>query len=193
MTRRKLSEEEVALWRQVAQTAERIHPKAKQQDLPKSQPKRAKQPRFDVPTFEIGTKSQTRLPGHDLMPSISERVARQPVQMDKKAFGRLKRGKLMPEGKIDLHGMTVDQAHGALTGFLMRAHSDGKRLVLVVTGKGKPKHGDDGPIPTRLGVLKHQVPQWLCLPPLKSCVLQVSEAHVRHGGGGAYYVYLRRR
>lgn len=193
MTRRKLSEEEVALWRQVAQTAERLHVKAKQPTEAKPNPNRSKQPQFDVPTFQIGTKALTRLPSHDLMPSIAERVARQPVQMDKKVFGRLKRGKLMPEGKIDLHGLTVDQAHGALTGFLMRAHGDGKRLVLVVTGKGKNKHGDDGPIPTRLGVLKHQVPQWLSLPPLKSCVLQISEAHVRHGGGGAYYVYLRRR
>jgi len=24
-------------------------------------------------------------------------------------------------------------------------------------------------------------------------VLQVSEAHLKHGGSGAYYVYLRRR
>lgn len=125
------------------------------------------------------------------MPGISERMARQPVQMDKKAFGRLKRGKLLPEGKIDLHGMTMEQAHPALTGFLLRAHGEGKRLVLVITGKGKSKP-DDGPIPTRRGVLKHQVPQWLAMAPLRSVVLQVAEAHLKHGGTGAYYVYLRR-
>lgn len=197
MTRRKLSEDEVALWRKVADTAERLNPTAKPHDLPKPKPKPQKTPRAHpardvMPAFTVGSRAQSPLPGHDLMGTVSERVARQPVQMDKKAFGRMKRGKLVPEGKIDLHGMTADQAHGALTGFILRAHGEGKRLVLVITGKGKSKR-DDGPIPTRRGVLKHQVPQWFALPPLKSCILQVAEAHIKHGGTGAYYVYLRRR
>jgi len=114
------------------------------------------------------------------------------VAMDRKSFQRLKRGKLTPEAKLDLHGMTLDHAHAALTRFILRAHGGGKRLVLVVTGKGKDRDGD-GPIPVRHGVLRHNVPHWLRLPPLGPLVLQVTEAHIRHGGGGAYYVYLRRR
>ncbi|WP_294227427.1 Smr/MutS family protein [uncultured Shimia sp.] len=195
MTRRKLSEDEVTLWRKVADTAERLHPGANPHELPKPKPKPTKKPRPHLtpalPSFEVGSKAPVGRSGHDLMGSVSDRVARQPVQMDKKAFGRMKRGKLKPEGKIDLHGMTADQAHGALTGFIMRAHGEGKRLVLVITGKGKTRR-DEGPIPTRRGVLKHQVPQWFALPPLKACILQVAEAHIRHGGTGAYYVYLRR-
>jgi len=195
VTRRKLSEDEVTLWRKVADTAERLHPGASSHELPKPKPKPHKKPRPHLapalPSFEVGSKASVGRPGHDLMGSVSDRVARQPVQMDKKAFGRMKRGKLKPEGKLDLHGMTADQAHGALTGFILRSHGEGKRLVLVITGKGKSKR-DDGPIPTRRGVLKHQVPQWFALPPLKSCILQVAEAHIRHGGTGAYYVYLRR-
>ncbi len=31
------------------------------------------------------------------------------------------------------------------------------------------------------------------MTPLKSVVLQVSQAHISHGGSGAYYVYLRRQ
>ncbi len=196
MTRRKLSEDEVTLWRKVADTAERLRPEARPHDLPKPKPKPIRKPRAHVtpalPEFEVGSNANGSPSMHDLMGTVSERVARQPVQMDKKAFGRMKRGKLVPEGKIDLHGMTVDQAHGALTGFILRAHGEGKRLVLVITGKGKSKR-DEGPIPTRRGVLKHQVPQWFALPPMKSCILQVAEAHIRHGGTGAYYVYLRRR
>ena len=195
MTRRKLSEDEVTLWRKVADTAERLHPGASSHELPKPKSKPHKTPRPHLtpalPSFEVGSKAPEGRSGHDLMGSVSDRVARQPVQMDKKAFGRMKRGKLKPEGKIDLHGMTADQAHGALTGFIMRAHGEGKRLVLVITGKGKSRR-DEGPIPTRRGVLKHQVPQWFALPPLKACILQVAEAHIRHGGTGAYYVYLRR-
>ena len=123
--------------------------------------------------------------------TLSECRAKQPVQMDKKAFGRMTRGKLKPEGRIDLHGMTLDRAHPALSRFIMGAHKSGKRLVLVITGKGKARD-EGGPIPVRHGVLRHQVPQWLAMPPLSSVVLQVSQSHVSHGGEGAYYVYLRR-
>ena len=103
----------------------------------------------------------------------------------------MKRGKLKPEGKLDLHGMRVDSAHPALVSFILSAHSAGKRLVLVITGKGKDRD-EPGPMPVPRGVLRHQVPQWLSLPPLSQVVLQVTPAHVSHGGGGAYYVYLRR-
>ena len=78
-----------------------------------------------------------------------------------------------------------------LSRFILSAYADGKRLVLVITGKGKERD-DGGPIPVRFGVLRHQVPQWLALTPLSSAVLQITQAHDRHGGGGAYYVYLRK-
>ncbi|MEM7075969.1 MAG: Smr/MutS family protein [Pseudomonadota bacterium] len=112
--------------------------------------------------------------------------------MDKKTFGKLKRGKVVPEARIDLHGMTLAQAQPALIGFTMRGHADGKRLLLVITGKGRAGQ-DDGPIPERRGLLRHAVPQWLAMPPLSSLVLQISEAHARHGGSGAFYVYLSRK
>ena len=111
--------------------------------------------------------------------------------MDAKRHRKMTAGRLRPDAKLDLHGMTLATAHPALVDFVMRAGSDGKRLLLIVTGKGKSKPSD-GPIPTRLGVLKHQVPQWLSMPPLNALVLQVREAHRSHGGSGAYYVYLRR-
>ena len=80
-------------------------------------------------------------------------------------------------------------AKGELAGFILSARSAGLRLVLVITGKGR---GDLGPLPTRSGALRHEVPHWLDLPPLSRMVLQVVPAHDRHGGGGAYYVWLRR-
>ena len=90
------------------------------------------------------------------------------------------------------HSMTVAEAHPALISFILSAQANGLRLVLVITGKGKDRD-DGGPIPTRYGVLRHQVPQWLHLAPCRQAVMQVTPAHQRHGGHGAYYVYLRRR
>ena len=112
--------------------------------------------------------------------------------MDRKQFLRMKRGKTQPEARIDLHGMTLAQAHPALTRFLVDANDRGLRTVLVITGKGRA--GDEmGPMPQRRGVLKQQVPHWLSSGPLRQIVQQVTEAHLRHGGAGAYYVRLRRR
>lgn len=114
------------------------------------------------------------------------------VAMDSKKFDRLKKGKLSPDAKIDLHGMTLHEAHPALIGFVLSAHQKAHRLVLVVTGKGKP--ADNGEyFSSQGGILKQQVPRWLGEHPLAPLVLQVSEAHGKHGGGGALYVYLRRR
>jgi DNA-nicking Smr family endonuclease len=111
--------------------------------------------------------------------------------MDYKSFKKMKRGKSTPEAMFDLHGMTVAQAHSALIHFLMTSYTRNMRLVLVITGKGKFQK-DTGPIPRQVGILRHQVPQWLRMPPLRDKVLQVTEAHGKHGGSGAYYVYLRK-
>ncbi|MAN14316.1 MAG: DNA mismatch repair protein MutS [Dinoroseobacter sp.] len=193
---RTLSNEDRKLWSAVAKTVTRnAQPKKPVLDQsrprPKPTPARTPEPDFKVQDFRIGETAPPALPGHRLSPSISDRLAAAPVRMDHATHKKMKRGKLSPEGRIDLHGMTLDQAHPALIGFIQRAQAQGKRLVLVITGKGK--HRDDpGPIPARRGVLKHQVPAWLRAGPLSGLVLEIREAHLRHGGSGAYYVYLRR-
>lgn len=191
MTRRRLKPEELELWRKVAQTTEKLHPERKHVDTPLPKPTPRKRPKARIDGFDLGQESKFKGNDHDIVPSVTERIKSAPVQMDRKTFGKLKRGKLVPEGRLDLHGMTMDRAHPALTAFILRAHSQGKRLVLVITGKGKDRD-DGGPMPVRRGVLRHNVPHWLSTPPLAQVVLQVSEAHLKHGGGGAYYVYLRR-
>ena len=198
MSRRKprgLRPDEEELWSRIAKTAKPMHPS-------KPAPKRGPAPtkathekqasREPIAPFRIGQKSAASYSSHDLSPTLSGQLAGAPVAMDKKAYRRMSQGRLKPEARIDLHGMTVGTAHGALTSFILSSQSAGRRLVLVITGKGR-EVDDDSPIPTRTGVLRHQVPHWLSTPPLAQAVLQVSEAHRRHGGSGAFYVYLRRR
>ncbi len=195
MTRRKLTPEEVALWEQVTARTEKLPGAAKakgEAPLPKPKPKKPPQVhRPEIDPFDIGQTAAHRPAPHNLKSPLSDRLSGAPLAMDRKAFTRMRRGKMVPEARIDLHGMTLDRAHPALTRFILRAQADGKRLVLVITGKGK-SGSDEGPIPRPRGVLKHQVPDWLSRPPLAQAVMQVSEAHISHGGGGAYYVYLRR-
>ena len=192
--RRGLTPEEQALWNKVADQTAPLHTARKTPDHAKNlaQPKPAPPKQTRIDPFEIGqARTDTALP-HDLAPTPGQRLNGQPVRMDHKAHTRMKRGKLKPEAKIDLHGMTLAQAHPALIRFILDAQSRDRRLVLVITGKGRGGENDP-PLPTRKGIIKQQVPHWLQAPPLSSAVLQVSEAHLKHGGEGAYYVYLRRR
>lgn len=193
--RRPLSPEDEALWDRVKGAATPLHPVGRKGEVPQglrpeNQPERKKDTEYRIPKFAIGTKS-TAKKTHDLQPALIDRLNHAPVQMDRKKHTKMKRGKLVPEARIDLHGMTLADAHPRLMNFILRAHSDGARLVLVITGKGKNKP-DEGPIPTRQGILRHQVPQWLAMAPLGGLVLQIAPAHQSHGGTGAYYVYLRR-
>ena len=183
---RRLSPEEEGLWKKVAETATPMHPANKKTNMPftKQAASEPKRPAYVPPAFRVGENS----PGGETSIAVPD----QPVRMDRKAFTRLKRGKSKPEARIDLHGMTAATAHTALIAFLLRAHSDGKRLVLVITGKGKPVEDGD-PVPRRTGVLRQQLPHWLEQPPLRQIILQTTTAHQRHGGSGAFYVYLNRR
>lgn len=193
MTRRRLRPDEIELWRRVAETTDRLHPDRKGHEPPMPRPKPRKPAKArTIPAFDIGQGGATAPIADDLAVPLSNRPATAPLRMDRKTHQRLKRGKLSPEARLDLHGMTTERAHPRLMSFILKAQADGKRLVLVITGKGK--HRDEGgPVPVRHGILRHQVPHWLGVPPLAQAVLQVVEAHTSHGGGGAYYVYLRRR
>lgn len=111
--------------------------------------------------------------------------------MDRRRFDKMRRGRLEPEGRLDLHGMTSERAHAALTAFILSAAAQEMRLVLVITGKGKAD--DSAHQPRRHGILRHSLPHWLAAPPLIGLILEIAPAHQRHGGAGAFYVYLRRR
>jgi DNA-nicking Smr family endonuclease len=197
--RRPLTPEEADLWAQVARSihrseaqlrAEKLAHKRKPLPEPTPEAKLEVKPLFEA--FRLGEKARSLRPSVWAPATPAERLAEAPLQMDARKHAQMTRGKLDPEARIDLHGMTLAEAHPELIRFVLNAQTAGLRLVLVITGKGKPGP-DHGPIPHRVGVLRHQVPQWLHLPPLRPAVLQVREAHLKHGGGGAYYVYLRRR
>lgn len=191
-TQGRIGDDDLELWRRVTERTERLD--LKTLFTPEIDALAPSAPALRKTKAIVMGKPQGKLRqrAHNLAPTLPDQIKSAPVQMDQKAFGKLKRGKLKPEGRIDLHGMTLEHAHPVLTKFILSAHGRGKRLVLVITGKGKMRD-DGGPIPVRHGVLRHQVPQWLAMPPLASAVLQISQAHISHGGGGAYYVYLRRQ
>ena len=195
--RRGLSAEDKALWSRVAATAVPMHP-ARKKSAPvadMAKPSLTAKPAARDPLPLAGLSLGGKLSGGstriDLSPPPREALHNQPLRMDHKTHRQMIRGKVAPEARIDLHGMTLAVAQPVLIRFVLQAQAAGKRLVLVITGKGR-EGGPDAPLPVRPGALRHNVPHWLHMPPLNAIVLQVRPAHRRHGGEGAYYVYLRR-
>ncbi len=189
---RSLGPDERALWDTVAASARPMRPRCPAAQAPEPAVRHNPAPPKPGPAdFHIGEIARPLTAAHGLGTPIKERPSTQPLRMGRRTHQQLTRGKLAPEARIDLHGMTLAEAHPELIRFVLNAHGAGKRLILVITGKGRCDE-DHGPIPQRVGVLRHQVPHWLTRPPLGALVLQIAPAHLKHGGGGAYYVYLRR-
>ncbi len=110
--------------------------------------------------------------------------------LGRKLAKRVARGSTALDARLDLHGMTQQEAHHALLRFVRSAQADGARLVLVITGKGARGAATDGG--GERGVLRRQVPHWLRLTQFRAYVLGFETAHGAHGGDGAFYVRLRR-
>lgn len=178
--RRSLSDEEHALWDGVARSItplRPVKPGPKAKAKLERQLKPAAAPKTMPPPQRAAVPRETK----SAKPAL-------PSPLDRRQKRRVARGRDEIEARIDLHGMTQSQAHAALFHFLHGAQADGKRLALVVTGKGT--RARDGA--SERGVLRRQVPLWLSLPEFHRLVVGFDEAHISHGGEGALYVRLRR-
>lgn len=179
---RSLSEDEKALWEQIAATVTRRAPRKRA--APAEPPP---EPPAPAPRPEKPPRRPTVLkPAGRPEPAVTLVNAPLPPRsgLDGKRAERLRRGQLPIEARIDLHGLTLDLAHAALGGFLVQARTRGHRCVLVITGKGGPG---------RESALKRLVPRWLAEPPFGAMIADRAPAQPRHGGEGALYVYLRRK
>jgi DNA-nicking Smr family endonuclease len=124
-------------------------------------------------TILAPSKAKTKLP-HPYAP---------PDAIEPKRKRRIVRGRDEIAGRLDLHGLDQDRARQVLHEFLLRAHDDGARAVLVITGKGR----------TGEGVLRRRAPEWLADPALRPIVAGLSQADRHHGGDGAFYIALKRK
>jgi DNA-nicking Smr family endonuclease len=96
---------------------------------------------------------------------------------------KLARGTLPVEAKLDLHGMTQDKAYAALRRFVARCEKQGKRTLLVITGKGLRTGG---------GVLKRMLPLWLEETDMRRKIVTLRAARPEDGGDGAFYIRLKK-
>jgi DNA-nicking Smr family endonuclease len=192
-----LSDDDFALWEHTARTLKPLKGKKQRAAPSRDEPSHAVPRRPPEPERSPRAAAAAAKPA----PAAVASKAPPPIAIDRRKARQIGSGRIEVEGKIDLHGMRQSEAHAALRRFLLRAHADERRWVLVITGKGDPLRRGYGEVEdeagfrgdSERGVLKRNVPRWLAEPELSAIVVGYTEAAVRHGGAGALYVQLRRK
>ena len=155
---RRLSREEARLWREVTGDVGRLVETDAQASAPLEES-------AAPPTRPRPAARGNRVPPPTPLPEL--RHDAQPG-LDKRTAERLKRGQLRLDGRIDLHGMTQNEAHPALSDFLAASRDSGRRCVLVITGKGlRPRRLGRRVARLRAALAQRgeQSPPRACLPP----------------------------
>ena len=184
--RRQLSDEEEALWAGFTRSIKPLKPA-------KPGAKTSLKSSAIPPVASTPTPSPTW--SHPVAPRETRPAPSPPLApLGRRRKQRVARGREPIDARLDLHGMTQQEAHAALLRFLHRAQASGVKTALVVTGKGlrKSSSSDGRDADYKPGVLKRQVPMWLALPEFRLLIVGFDDAHVGHGGEGALYVRLRR-
>lgn len=193
--RRSLTEDERKLWRAAMKDARPLTPATAAPPVSVVPPPAPPSP-LSSPAPKPATPAPRPLPA----------PVRRPVEpppltgLDRRLSQRLARGQMEAEATLDLHGHSQERAYGVLLDFLARSRARGLRCVLVITGKGASpyaRHTLHGAtfyeVPERQGVLRGAVPRWLNEAEFRLHASGFQPAHPKHGGGGAFYVWLRKK
>jgi DNA-nicking Smr family endonuclease len=175
--KRSLRPDETRLWAAVAATV-RLAPGRAPPPLDPPAPPPSAPPSMKV----VGPNQATAPTSAKVKPKPPHAYA-PPESIEPKRKRRIVRGRDEIAGRLDLHGLDQDRARQVLHDFLLRAHDDGARAVLVITGKGR----------TGEGVLRRRAPEWLADPALRPLIAGLSQADRHHGGDGAFYIALKRK
>ena len=102
--------------------------------------------------------------------------------------------KIFKTRSIDLHGYTLDEANRTIENFINKAYSENVNKLVVVTGKGLHSENEKDPYVSKdLGILKYSVPEFITNDKdLMNKINEIKDAKIEDGGGGAFYIYLKR-
>jgi DNA-nicking Smr family endonuclease len=105
-----------------------------------------------------------------------------PPEASPRRMKQLRQGVLQPEGRLDLHGLTREEARSRVRFFLEDASYQQKKVVLIITGWGKNSAGEP--------VLRQEIERYLSLD-AKAWVVEWGRAPRQLGGDGALVVFLK--
>ena len=192
MGKKSLDDDDVSIWKKVTETVNPIlrrrFGKAEFEATEILEPKTKPSPKKKTAQNATPAEQKPAAPEQKL-PSPKKNQTLTPANLDQTGFGGISRAgaRAIKSGqsgytrRIDLHGLSREQAQIKLRQFLQSSSQMGHRHVLVITGKGTAGKG----------VIRTYFPIWLNEPPLSNLVIAYCQAQPKDGGGGAWYVNLR--
>ena len=102
-------------------------------------------------------------------------------EIDRKTQRKIDKGAMPVDGKLDLHGLTVAQAHQQFNRYIRTSAAQGRRCIVVVTGKGDPTKGS--------GTIRRELPHWAQGSEVSHYIHSLSEPIKNKG---RYIILLRR-
>ena len=95
---------------------------------------------------------------------------------------------------IDLHGYTLDEANKSIENFINKAFSENINKLIIVTGKGLHSENEKDPYVSKdLGILKYSIPEFITNnASLMNMINEIADAKIEDGGGGAFYIFLKK-
>ena len=96
---------------------------------------------------------------------------------------------------LDLHGKTLDEANSIIENFIKKSYEEKVQKLIIVTGKGLHSDNEKDPYVSKdLGILKYSIPEFIRnKEDLMKIISNISEASVKDGGTGAFYIFLKKR
>src|SRR5690606_35687183 len=123
-----LSDEDLRLWREVARGVRPLPGRLPPPAPVPAQPAVAPAPLMPPPARSVPVRPPPPRP----VP-VPEAKHGQVAGLDRRSAQRLKRGQMTIDGRIDLHGLTQEEAHRALNSFIGSSLAAGRRAILVIT------------------------------------------------------------
>ena len=95
---------------------------------------------------------------------------------------------------IDLHGYTLEDANKSIESFIIKSYQDKINKLIVVTGKGIHSQNEKDPYVSKdLSILKYSVPEFISNNKnLMKIIYEMKDAKIEDGGGGAFYIFLKK-
>ena len=102
--------------------------------------------------------------------------------------------KIFETRSIDLHGYTLDAANKTIEDFINKAFLENVNKIIVVTGKGIHSDNEKDPYVSKdLSILKYSVPEFISNnTSLMSMINEITDAKIEDGGGGEFYIFLKK-
>lgn len=180
-----MTESDDDIWALYAKGVQRL---SAEKETPPPKKKKAAAPKTE-PVFPTAWQEGAPLPPE---PPKEETKKKEPLPkiapekaepLDIRIERNLSLGDVVIEARLDLHGLTEQAAHEELIAFIETQQARGRRLTLVITGRGRAGES----------VLRANLPRWCEVAPLAGKIQALRQAAPHHGGDGAYYVLLRKK